>query len=256
MSKLCEWLNTGFEPPEQDDTIVYGIIKSIVAHVYLAWIHPFGDGNGRTARMLEVRFLMEAGVASSAIHLLSNHYNKTRSEYYRRLSDSSKRNDIVGFMSYASRGLVDQLRMQLLYVKRQQWHVAWVSYVYEIFGTEKTVADKRQICLLLALSKSPAPIPVNKLRHMTPSLAEMYAGKTSKTLSRDVNSLEGAGLIEKTKSGIRAKTEIILAFLPRQKAEPDFLGVDYDETLRQRMEELDRDLVSFGRMGPDMPPMT
>jgi Fic family protein len=49
------------------ERIVIGVIKSIIAHLYLAWIHPFGDGNGRTARLLEVRFLMEAGVPSAAI---------------------------------------------------------------------------------------------------------------------------------------------------------------------------------------------
>ena len=248
MERLCDWLNEGFDPPDPEDTIVYGIIKSIIAHVYLAWIHPFGDGNGRTARMLEVRFLMEAGVASSAVHLLSNHYNKTRSDYYRRLSDASKKNDLTGFISYATKGFVDQLRLQLLYVKRQQWHVAWVSYVHELFGTEKTVADKRQVCLLLALSQHKAPVAVSKLRYMSPELAEMYAGKTSKTMSRDINALAAADLIEKTKLGIRAKTEIILAFLPRQKVDSDFVGIDYDETLKQRMEDLDRDLLPFGKM--------
>ncbi|QQQ17790.1 Fic family protein [Brevundimonas vitis] len=247
MERLCDWLNTGFEPPEAEDAIVYGIIKSVIAHVYLAWIHPFGDGNGRTARMLEVRFLMEAGVASSAVHLLSNHYNKTRGDYYRRLSDASKKDDLVGFLSYATRGFVDQLRMQILYVKRQQWHVAWVSYVHEYFGTEKTIADKRQICLLLALSQNRGYTPVQKLRHMSPVLAEMYANKTAKTISRDLNSLLSAELIERTKAGVRARTEIILAFLPKQKLDTDFIGVDYDDLLKQRLEELDRDLLPFGR---------
>jgi Fic family protein len=54
LSKLATWLNSkSFKPPSDDDSIVYGIIKAIVAHIYVAWIHPFGDGNGRTARLME-----------------------------------------------------------------------------------------------------------------------------------------------------------------------------------------------------------
>ena len=53
---LCDWLNgPDFEPPEAEGMAeVYGILKAIVAHVYLEWIHPFGDGNGRTGRLVSM----------------------------------------------------------------------------------------------------------------------------------------------------------------------------------------------------------
>jgi Fic/DOC family len=38
------------------------LVKAILAHLYIAWIHPFGDGNGRAARLMELRILLEAGV--------------------------------------------------------------------------------------------------------------------------------------------------------------------------------------------------
>lgn len=218
LALFCNFVNSHLSAPDKEDPVVYGIIKAIYAHVYFAWIHPFGDGNGRTARMLEVRFLMEAGVPSSAIHLLSNHYNRTRSEYYRRLSEASKNGgDLSNFVLYATRGFVDQLRDQLRIVRRQQWHVAWVNYIYDIFGDEKTIADKRQICLLLALSTRLERVAVNKLKYMTPRLAEMYAGKTTKTLTRDLNNLERLDLVDRSRDGVRAKKEIILQFLPRSK---------------------------------------
>lgn len=65
------------------------ILKAIAAHLYLAWIHPF-DGNGRTARLMELRLLLAAGVTTPATHLLSNHYNLTRGEYYRQLDAASR----------------------------------------------------------------------------------------------------------------------------------------------------------------------
>ncbi|MBI2713630.1 MAG: Fic family protein [Rhizobiales bacterium] len=220
LRRLCEWLNsTDFKPPNEDDSIVSGIIKAIVAHIYIAWIHPFGDGNGRTARLLEVRFLMEAGVPSAAVHLLSNHYNITRSDYYRRLSEASKNGgDLNNFFQYAVRGFVDQLRQQLRVVKYQQWELAWESYVYEKFGEKRTSTTRRQLALILALSEKNKPVARSELRRINPKVAELYAGKTSKTLSRDLNALRKRKLISVLPEGIRPNKEIILAFLPDARA--------------------------------------
>ena len=216
MERLCEWLNGPDFKGNGQDGIVFGIIKAIVSHVYVAWIHPFGDGNGRTARLLEVRFLMEAGIPSAAIHLLSNHYNATRSEYYRRLSETSKSGgDLNKFFHYAVTGFVDLLKQQLATVKFQQWSIAWESYVYEIFGETKTNADRRRRDLVIALSRSDEPVARSELRRLTPEIAEAYSGKTSKTLTRDLNDVRVKELITIQRGIVRANKEIILAFLPR-----------------------------------------
>ncbi|MCE2490059.1 MAG: Fic family protein [Anaerolineae bacterium] len=62
-----------------------GVLKAIIAHVYIAWIRPFADCNGRTARLLESRLLCQAELPQSAANLLSPHYYCTRPAYYRRL---------------------------------------------------------------------------------------------------------------------------------------------------------------------------
>ena len=56
------------------------IVRAVLAHLYFVWIHPFGDGNGRTARLIEFAILVRAGVPAPCAHLLSNHYNATRAE--------------------------------------------------------------------------------------------------------------------------------------------------------------------------------
>ena len=107
---LCDWLNSGFRDSNADDRTAFGVLKAIIAHVYIAWIHPFGDGNGRTARLLESRLLIQAGLPPSAANLLSPHYYCTRSEYNRRLERSSQREDgLPSFLRYALQGLVDGL---------------------------------------------------------------------------------------------------------------------------------------------------
>jgi len=91
LDQLCRWLNSDvFKSPTSRNRTVYAIIKAVLAHLYIAWIHPFGDGNGRTARLLEFQILISSGVPAPAAHLLSNHYNLTRSEYYRQLDRASK----------------------------------------------------------------------------------------------------------------------------------------------------------------------
>ena len=60
VDRFSEWMNTGFPVP-QGYEMVYGIIKAVLAHLYIAWIHPFGDGNGRTARLIELKFCCPVG---------------------------------------------------------------------------------------------------------------------------------------------------------------------------------------------------
>jgi len=82
MTQLCDWLNGDYFKIQNVHPIISSILKAIVAHLYIEWIHPFGDGNGRVGRLLEFAILMSSEVPSPAAHLLSNHYNATRNEYY------------------------------------------------------------------------------------------------------------------------------------------------------------------------------
>lgn len=232
LQKLCDWLNSrDFAGPEED-SVIYGLIKSIVAHVYLAWIHPFGDGNGRTARLLEVKFLLEAGVPSAAAHLLSNHYNLTRTEYYRQLDQASKSNgNLLPFIQYAVTGFVDQLREQIHTIQQQQLQVSWINFVHETFGPQKSPAHRRQLAIVLAMSRQGGFVKAADIRQLDPQIATELAKKTTKTVTRDLNRLKRMDLIEAGPEGYRARIEKMLAFLPhtlgRERAgmgEPESAG--------------------------------
>lgn len=216
LEKLCSWLS-GLQNDQA--TIVFAILKAVLAHLYLAWIHPFGDGNGRTARLVEFYLLVSAGVPSPAAHLLSTHYNETRALYYRQLDASSKSGgDVVPFIVYAVRGFVDGLRAQLSLVRQQQLQVAWTNLVHEMFrdGTSASAVRKRR--LILDLSQMEEPVEKEQIARITPRIAEAYAGRTSRTLSRDLEDLKRMGLLEQVGKKYRAKTELIQAFLPLRSA--------------------------------------
>jgi Fic family protein len=221
LERFCEWLaGPDFEPPSGMET-VYAIIKAIVAHLYLAWIHPFGDGNGRTARLIEFQVLLTAGVPTPAAHLLSNHYNVTRAEYYRQLDRASKASgDILGFLDYAVQGFAEGLREQLSVIRDQQWDVTWRNYVHELFRDKNSVSDQRRRRLALDLGLQRDLVDIGKLTELTPRLAKAYATKTSKTLQRDLAELDRLGLIERNVRSVRAKKEVIIAYMPWRKRKP------------------------------------
>lgn len=215
---LCSWMNSDdFDAPEGQPELAapYAIIKAIVAHIYLAWIHPFGDGNGRTARLLEHWVLLKAGFPAPVTQLLSNHYNATRSEYYLQLNRASKTGELVPFFIYAARGFVDGLREQLTTIWRQQFADTWEQYVYRAFGEGKSESDRRRLRLVLDLSQQPGPVPRSQLRRMSPELMEMYVGRTDKTLTRDLNALQHLDLIRRMRPGYVPRNELILGLRPQ-----------------------------------------
>ena len=62
--------------------------RAIAAHFYLVSIHPFGDGNGRTARAIESFLLYQAGVNAFGFYSLANFYYRERDRYVRELTDA------------------------------------------------------------------------------------------------------------------------------------------------------------------------
>jgi Fic family protein len=214
MKRLCRWLAEDFGAPP-GSRIAYGVLEAVVAHLYLAWIHPFGDGNGRVARLLEFRLLLAAGVPAPAAHLLSNHYNRTRPEYYRQLDRTSRSGgDLLPFLEYALQGFVDGLREQILVIRGQQLVVHWRNFLYDLFRGQDSAAGIRRRRLAQALSDESKSVPTGKIRHLTPRLAESYAGKTDRTISRDLNHLEKMGILVRTRQGVRIRGELMMAFLP------------------------------------------
>ena len=225
LHRLCRWLEESWADISllkvNGGETATAILRAIISHLYVAWIHPFGDGNGRTARLIEFMLLARAGVPLTSAHLLSNHYNLTRTDYYRQLDRASGANqgrgDPIGFVLYALRGLVDGLEEQCRYVHGIQLQIAWEHFVFRQFGLKRrSPALNRRRELALSLTGHDAPVPKGTVRHLNPVLAELYAGKTDKTLTRDLNWLLREDLIEAAEGGYRARIERMLGLQPPQ----------------------------------------
>ena len=213
LQRLCAVLNEHAAP--DIEATAFSIIKAIFAHVYFVWIHPFGDGNGRTGRLLELAILLEAGLPQPVCHLLSNHYNLTRANYYRELDRASRSpHGIYGFLTYALRGFVDGLDEQLDVIRQHQWQVTWVHFVHEQFRTAQSATDQRRRTLALALSSLTAPVALDELPNLGVNVARAYASLSRRTLIRDVEALMQLGLLRRDGNALRVNRGLVQAFLP------------------------------------------
>lgn len=196
------------------DRFINAVLAAMLAHLYIAWIHPFGNGNGRLARLIEVQILSESGVAPIvSTNLLSAYYNKTRDHGYYRALDAAQR-DVNLFIRYALDGFLEELRAQIEVVKAEDVQIHWTSYVYERFrDMPDTETRTRQRELALAMPEG-RWITAKEATDLNTTLARFYTRVGERTPTRDLNDLTKLGLVEKDKRRYRARRSVIQAFIP------------------------------------------
>ncbi len=199
VNTLCDWLVTQFGFASGQQSFHDAVIQAIVTHVYIEWIHPFGDGNGRTGRLLEFYILLRAGNPDIASHILSNFYNQTRPEYYRQLDRANKTQDLSEFIAYAIQGFRDGLVETLQTIQKSQFLTAWRSFVYDKFAERKmrtrtVFRRQRELVLCMPLDRI---LSLDALLILTPEIARTYASVSQRTLLRDIKIVEDMGLVRK-----------------------------------------------------------
>jgi Fic family protein len=98
-------------------------LQAAIAHYQYATIHPYYDGNGRTARILTTLILHKGGYGLKGIYSLEKYYAKNLHGYYKALSIGPSHNyylgreqaDITPWIEYFCLGMVDSFE----HVKKQ-----------------------------------------------------------------------------------------------------------------------------------------
>lgn len=106
LGRLARWFNSPTWHAPGADPFLRGALMAFIGHLYLGWIHPFGDGNGRTSRLVESSLLIErAGVPMPVALATSVFYWQNRNAYYDawRLADLS--GEVTEFVAFAADGL-------------------------------------------------------------------------------------------------------------------------------------------------------
>lgn len=219
IDKLCSWLGREFHYSDGQD-FATAVIQAIVTHVYIEWIHPFGDGNGRTGRLLEFYILLRTGLPSIVSHILSNFYNLTRPEYYRQLDKARKKRDLTEFIRYALQGFRDGLRENLNIIQENQFSIFWQHYIYEAFANLKYTKKgvfKRKRALMLQMPINQF-FTVDELIEISPDVAKRYATIGRPTVLRDLRELQELNLLLKVGKKYTANTRILKSMMPGKKS--------------------------------------
>lgn len=80
LNALCDFANADSDGVKSDQ-FVHPLVKAIILHFMIGFIHPFGDGNGRTARALFYWFMLRSGYWLFEFVSISKLIQEKRTDY-------------------------------------------------------------------------------------------------------------------------------------------------------------------------------
>ena len=204
LNQYCAWLNGPEFRPTPDEAIQTAMLQALGAHLYLLRLAPFRRCAEATAQFAGYRLLRAAGLPAMAAHLPAAHFGATRDAYTDLIVEAADPGGATfDFIAYAVAGIGGGLRDQIAALGAAQRAGAWRSAIADAFAGKTRTGDGRRRLLVETLSAADTPVRIGQLRYLSPRLAEAYAGKSAKTLSRDVKWLEAQGLVRRTLEGVR-----------------------------------------------------
>lgn len=212
MKRFIEWFNEG--PPKMWPPAV----QATAAHFYLISIHPFGDGNGRTARGLESFLLYKGGMNARGFYSLANFYYQHRPEYVAMLDHVrfNSNGDITPFIKFALAGLVIEQEAVHDQILGEVKTIAFRDLAREVLDTEGKLTTKpgqRMFHFLLGLADGESVSIAQLLRGGHP-LSELYHGLAPRTVGRDLDYLVDMGLIKMEDDMVTANVALMGDFMP------------------------------------------
>lgn len=106
MSELLDFINRADSPK-------YDLLKAAIAHHRFVWIHPFGNGNGRTVRLFTYAMLVKTGFNVNVGRIINPTavFCSNRNNYYNMLSEADKGTNegILTWAEYVLKGLKEEI---------------------------------------------------------------------------------------------------------------------------------------------------
>lgn len=188
MTAFVDWINS-------EEMMGEGaLVRAALAHYHLGLIHPFGDGNGRTARLVEAMILHQAGYRYVPV-IMSNFYYKNIDDYYIAFRETEKAPDldVTVFLKFF-------MRVLLLSVAdiqdRIHWHIRIMAlrHLYGAYLQDRTITRRQHDLLHVLLHHSGKAIALKELL-LDPLLTPLYRAVSEKTARRDLTRLQELKLL-------------------------------------------------------------
>lgn len=170
---------------------IHPIIKSIIIHYYFVYVHPFFDGNGRTARALMNQYLIKSGYDFFKYFSISKILVEKRSKYYEAIKACEDMdNDITYFIEFYSVLLVQTIaEIRKTYISQFS-----KKAIVELLGKKSIVLNARQLKTLdVAIKKNRKSIDINEYIKKHKVVQE--------TARKDLGQMVEYGMFEKNKVG-------------------------------------------------------
>ena len=116
VESLCNFFNN-----DNPRTFIHPIIRGIIVHFMLAFMHPFVDGNGRTARALFYWYMLKEGYKLTEYMSISRVIAKSKANYeksFRYVENDG--NDMGYFVAYNLKALKTSFQQLREYIQRKQ----------------------------------------------------------------------------------------------------------------------------------------
>ncbi len=136
MEKLVGWVNQ-----KDGGDFIHPIIKSSFVHLYFVHIHPFFDGNGRTARALFYFELIKNEYEFFKYFSISVAVQKAKGKYYKAIRDSeTHEGDFTYFLLYMAETISESIQL----VKSRIAHHYQKELVIDRLNKEGILLNDRQ----------------------------------------------------------------------------------------------------------------
>ncbi len=181
MEEFIEWINS-------DDLINENVfIRAALSHYHFSLIHPFWDGNGRVARLVEARLLQSAGIRYVP-KMLSNFYYRHVDDYYRAFSDSMRADkDVTPFLDFILRGVIESLQQMKSRIAVLIRELVMRDYLH-FLTNNKGISERQNDLLTLLLDHKGSAFSLSELQHALP-YSMIYRKVSEMTARRDLKNL-------------------------------------------------------------------
>ena len=175
-----------FANEDNPKRFIHPIVKGIILHFMIAWIHPFVDGNGRTARSLVYWYLLKKGYWLTEYLSISRIIYKNKKRYERMfLYTEADDKDMTYFILYNLQVMKKAYEDLKLYLARKQEERKSILMYSDIDGI-----NERQTRILRILDEAPSSI-------LLPQEVASRFGVSERTARNDLQTLTDIGKLKK-----------------------------------------------------------
>jgi Fic family protein len=179
------------------------LIQALAAHYHLGSMHPFLDGNGRTARAVEALLLQRAGLRDTSFIAMSNYYYDEKIGYLKALSEARATvHDLTPFLAFALKGVAIQSRRMLEEIQHHIAKALFRNLMFDLFQRLRT--PRRRVIALRQIEVLKLLLDDGWMRfdQLLDTLAPKYSSllNSRKALARDLDDLIRLGAVQYRKS--------------------------------------------------------